>query len=218
MNNLFNLTPFSQNLTEEQANELIEQYHLSPVTFAPHEFLQRQGDPLTSIGCVLKGVALIESLSPAGDRQLISFLQRNDIWGLGQMAAQDQWCSFSVIAQQQTQALFLPTHLFTDPHSQAAQKLTLTAFHLLGKKNKILTQRLGQLTPKTLRGKILEMLHQFASPQGQVDLPFDRQSMADYLCADRSALSRELHRMTQDQLISLNGRHIIILHQLKKQH
>ena len=42
------------------------------------------------------------------------------------------------------------------------------------------------------------------------DIPFDRQQLADYLNADRSALSAELGKMQRDGLITFRKNHFVL--------
>ena len=74
----------------------------------------------------------------------------------------------------------------------------------IGDKNVQLMEKIEVLSRKTLRDKILTCLRQQARQQGsrRFTLPFGRQELADYLCADRSALSRELGRMQAEGLLS----------------
>lgn len=59
------------------------------------------------------------------------------------------------------------------------------------------------VTKKTLREKILAYLSQQAQQQGggYFEIPLGRMELAEYLCADRSALTRELTAMKQDGML-----------------
>ena len=65
---------------------------------------------------------------------------------------------------------------------------------------------------KTLRSKILAYL--FALSDGgkttTVTIPFTKTVLADYLLANRSALSKELSKMGRDGLIGVNGREVLL--------
>ena len=66
------------------------------------------------------------------------------------------------------------------------------------------------IVKKTLREKILTYLQQQALDQDsrQFTIPLSRLELAKYLCADRSALTRELSYMQKDGLISYEKNHI----------
>ena len=59
------------------------------------------------------------------------------------------------------------------------------------------------ISKKTLREKIMAYLHQQSMEQNSkhFTIPLGRLELAEYLCADRSALTRELSYMQKDGLI-----------------
>lgn len=69
----------------------------------------------------------------------------------------------------------------------------------LSKKNRILCKR-------TTREKLMEYFAFQILAAGSTDftIPFDRGSLADYLCVDRSAMSRELSKMREEGIITFD--------------
>ena len=82
-------------------------------------------------------------------------------------------------------------------------KLACNIVSILADNNTKLIEKTEILCKKTLKGKILAYLEQEAINQGsrKVVVPFNRTDMANYLDADRSALTRELSRMRDEGLI-----------------
>jgi CRP-like cAMP-binding protein len=74
---------------------------------------------------------------------------------------------------------------------------------LIAKKNVALMDKVDILSKKTLREKIATYLLQEAGKQNNsyFDIPLGRVQLAEYLCADRSALTRELNTMRDEGLI-----------------
>ena len=62
-------------------------------------------------------------------------------------------------------------------------------------------RRLGYLSVSSLRGRIAMYLLDCSGGAATFCLGLSRENMADYLCVNRSALSRELGRMKRDGLI-----------------
>ena len=60
------------------------------------------------------------------------------------------------------------------------------------------------LSQRTIREKILTYLSTQAGKAGNLHftIPFNREEMADFICVDRSALSRELANMQDEGLIN----------------
>ena len=74
---------------------------------------------------------------------------------------------------------------------------------LIGDKNVQLMQKIEVISKKTLREKILAYLRS-QSPEDssrRFTIPLGRLELADYQCADRSALTRELTHMKTEGLI-----------------
>ena len=74
---------------------------------------------------------------------------------------------------------------------------------IIAKRNLALSQRINHIAPRTIRGKVLAYISFEVERTGtrEFDIPFNRQSLADYLGVDRSALSAELSRMQKAGLI-----------------
>ena len=74
---------------------------------------------------------------------------------------------------------------------------------LIGDKNVQLMQKIEVISKKTLREKIWAYLQNQSLEQHSktFTIPLGRLELAEYLCADRSALTRELSYMKRDGLI-----------------
>lgn len=74
---------------------------------------------------------------------------------------------------------------------------------LIGDKNVQLMQKIEVISKKTLREKIMAYLQNQSIEQHSKSftIPLGRLELAAYLCADRSALTRELSCMQKDGLI-----------------
>ena len=69
------------------------------------------------------------------------------------------------------------------------------------------------LSNKTIREKILSYLSFAVKTQGQttITLPMSLTSFADFLCVDRSAMMRELKKLSDSGIIKNKKREITIL-------
>jgi len=75
--------------------------------------------------------------------------------------------------------------------------------HIIANKNRDLMRKVEVISKKTLREKILAYLSIQAQLQDSryFEIPLGRVELAEYLCADRSALTRELAKMKAEGLI-----------------
>ena len=84
-------------------------------------------------------------------------------------------------------------------HSMVVQNL----FFAISEKNRTLVQKLGHMSKRSTREKLLSYLSEEAEKQNsaQFAIPFNRQQLADFLSVDRSAMSNELCKMRDEGLI-----------------
>ena len=87
---------------------------------------------------------------------------------------------------------------------------------ILAEKNIMLTRKMEHLSKRTTREKLLSFLSQqtVTVKNSRVKIPFNRQELSDYLCVDRSALSRELSSMRNEGLIRYDKNHFELLREL----
>ena len=77
---------------------------------------------------------------------------------------------------------------------------------LIADKNLELMKKTEVVTKKTLREKVLAYLSQQAQQTGSeyFEIPLGRIELAEYLCADRSALTRELNTMKAEGILDFD--------------
>jgi CRP-like cAMP-binding protein len=82
-------------------------------------------------------------------------------------------------------------------------KLIENMVQLIADKNQELMRKVEVVTKKTLREKILAYLSQQAQLEGgsYFEIPLGRIELAEYLCADRSSLTRELNAMKEEGIL-----------------
>ena len=78
--------------------------------------------------------------------------------------------------------------------------------NIVAKKNLMLNQKLQYISHKTTREKIMAYLNDQAKKQrsNEFTIPFDRQSLADYLGVERSAMSAEISKLVKQGIIETN--------------
>ena len=125
-------------------------------------------------------------------------------------------------ASEPTTVLFLPVERILHPCKNSCpfhHKLSRNLFNLISRKNVALMEKIGILSKSTLREKILAYLSMEAQKNGSmtITLPLNRMEMADYLCTNRSALSRELANMKKDGILDYDQR-VFYLHSTPSPH
>ena len=88
-----------------------------------------------------------------------------------------------------------------------SMRLSVNIIRSISEQNFFMNQKVRILSVKDLRSRIiiyLQSLH--PDENGNVTLPFTKTSMAEFLCVNRTALSRELSHMVHDKIIKMKGR------------
>src|SRR5699024_1057858 len=88
-------------------------------------------------------------------------------------------------------------------HNRLVQNL----LQLISRKNLAFTNKIRIMSQKTTREKLLAYLLSQAKAQGasQFTIPLDRQSLADYLGVERSAMSAEISKLKKAGLLDTKG-------------
>ena len=94
-------------------------------------------------------------------------------------------------------------------HSIVLQNL----FFAISDKNRKLVQKLGHISKRTTREKLISYLSEEAKKQNSssITIPFNRQQLADFLSVDRSAMSNELCRMRNEGLLTFEKNQFTLL-------
>ena len=84
---------------------------------------------------------------------------------------------------------------------------------VLSDKNIFLSIKNDILSQKSLRSKIMLYLKYMSNIQksNNIIIPYNRDKLSEFISSDRSALSRELNRLSKEKIIKLEGNKITIL-------
>lgn len=201
--NIICSSPLFHGIAEDDTLTMLQCLGASVRQASKGELIFCAGDPADRIGVVLSGGLQVCRDDALGYRTILAALGPGDIFGEGYACAQIDVLPVSVQATEDSSAVLLDCRriLTVCPsscpfHASLIRNLT----SVLANKNVFLTQRMAHLSKRTLRDKLLSYLEEQAFRAGAQSfrIPLDRQGLADYLCADRSALSRELGRLKQD--------------------
>lgn len=169
--------------------------------------LLREGEKTERCGILLEGHLQGQRVNREGDLSVVSTLSPGMMFG-EILIFSDQPSPITLTALSDCRVLWLgPIDLQrTDP------RLIRNLLRLIGSEYWALHQKIRYCAIVSLRKRILTYLSDRETEPGKpFSIPFDRNGMAAYLNADRSALSRELSRMKQDGWIDYHKNHFRLL-------
>lgn len=199
------------NITPVELEQLLSCLSIRIRRYVRGETVIVAGSSIDSIGIVLYGRIQIIRTEYDGTRSIVSSFGTGSVFGESFVCAGEQVCPVTVTASEDSEILFIPYARMLRSCGKACgfhTRLIENMMRLLAEKNVHLNEKLQIAAKRTIRERVLRYLHGLSIEQNSTDvtIPFSRGELADYLYADRSALSRELGNMVADNLITMSGR------------
>ena len=166
--------------------------------------LFRAGQTVQACALVLSGAVRAEAVNAAGQHTLMAWHGPGALVGDVLMSTPGGLSPVYVIAAEAATVLFLPFRQIMGGCSECCPAHARLRENLIGEiaqKYWAQRRRLAYLSVSSLRGRIAMYLLDEAKGSATFSLGISRENMADYLCVNRSALSRELARMKQEGLL-----------------
>lgn len=176
-------------------------------------FLMGGSQPL--LGVVLEGTVEMVSEDAFGRRSLLSVLSAGSVFGESYACVSARNRTLAYQAGEAGRVLFLDYErvfhackLVCRFHHRMIENMV----ELIAEKNLELVEKLEVVSRSSIREKLLTYLGRQAERAGskQFVLPVSRTELAEYLCADRSAMTRELARMREEGLLCYDKRRVTI--------
>ena len=189
-------------------------YHIS--SFSRGEIIAFEGDHLKHIGIVLSGRVDMVKEDLWGNKTMLLRMGRNEIFGETFACGDDSLSTVTFLVSEDATVMFMPFSRVMHSCTMACgfhHRLIENMVRLIAGKNRELMQKVDVVSKRTIREKLLAYLSIQAQQQRQryFEIPLGRVELAEYLCVDRSALTRELAKMKEDGLIDYDRNHFRIL-------
>lgn len=209
MYDVLNKISLFSGLTENEIRELLNQQNTRKRIFEKGETVLYEGESVREIGIVLSGRVIIELSDAWGNNSVISGVEKGGAFAEAYACVPDSLMLQHVTAYEKSEILFIDIRalLETDGVKNKAQlKLLKNLLTVCASKNLKLSSRMLNITPKTIRARLMSYLSECVKTSGsyKFEIPYDRRQLADYLGTDRSALSAELSKMQKDGLLKYN--------------
>ena len=209
-------SPLFEGIDMGDIDKLLHCLDASLRTYRKQEFVLMAESTVESIGIVLKGTVRILREDMFGNRLILSDAEQYDMFGEAFACTYPNSIPFSVIAVEDTSIVWLCFRKISTPCSSMCKfhsTLIENMMKILAAKNIVLNRKIEHLSKKSIRSKIMAFLIDQAESTKRLtfNIPFSRSELADCLCVDRSALSRELGRMRDEGLIDMHRNSFKIL-------
>lgn len=200
------LLPLFTGIHEEDLSAMLACLGSFQKHYRRDEIIFLESHEVRNVGVILSGNVHMIKEYAEGYQTLLVTMKENEVFGESFSCGRHLSAPVSFRAATDCTVLFLPFYKIIHSCKMSCpfhHRLVENMVQLLSDKNVQLMQKIEVISKKTLREKILAYLRSQAPEDGRhrFSIPLGRLELADYLCADRSALTRELARMKTDGLI-----------------
>lgn len=207
--------PLFSGVSEAELTAMLACLKAEKKDFPKEAFVLRAGDTAESIGLVLTGTVLVIQEDIWGNRNILSKAGPGQTFAVAYACAPGSRLNVSVVAETPVTVLFLNVKRILTVCPSACSYHSRIIRNLLGElagKNLQFSEKLTHVGQRSTRSKIMSYLSAEAQRLGtyELDIPFSRQQLADYLGVERSGLSQELGKMKRDGLLDYRKSHFVL--------
>lgn len=205
-----------RDIDEAGFGRLCECLHARELHLLNKETFVFDGDPCDKIGIVVSGSVQLSRRRMDGGRLVMENVPANDVFGTTYAFRDVNTAGISMSAVGATMVLLFdtrnitrPCHEVCDAHMQFVRNLLA----VMSQKTYQMKQKLRILSQRTIGARVMHFLHVCArhAKAKEFDIAFDRQSLADYLCVDRCALSSALSKLQRAGKLTFEKNHFVLL-------
>lgn len=198
-------SPLFAGIALEDIEAILKCLQAQTKEYEKNELLLQSGSQMKRFGMILQGSVLIQKPDFEGNTVILTQVTPGELFGEA-FACGSIPAGVDIWVQEPTQILWLDYQKILSPCECACsfhRMLMRNLVQILARRNIFLTGRIEHLSKRTLREKVLSYLSEQAMMQGSDTfcIPFNRQEFADYLAADRSALSAVLGKLRQEGVL-----------------
>lgn len=197
-----------EGIPESEIRELLPRLEAYTRIYEKGEYVVMQGSGSRTLGLLAEGRAFMEREDFLGKTYLYSQVSRDDPWGVGFLYPALEGSEFSCRAVTRCTFLFISYDRLTAPlrEGEAARLRLLQNFmKAAAAQNHMLLEKLNLLSRRSLRERIFLYFYRLMQVQQRDILvsPLNRTELAEFLCVNRSALTRELSRMQKEGVLQM---------------
>ncbi len=186
------------------------------VSYKKGQYVFHHGQQIKDITLLADGALHIQKDDYWGSRSIIDVVSPGDMFGEAYSDPAGGPILNDVVAVEDSTVLFFDVARVLTTCSSACRFHSMVVqnlFYAISEKNRSLVQKLGHISRRSTREKLMSYLSEEARRSGSASfaIPFNRQQLADFLSVDRSAMSSELGRMRDEGLLRFEKNRFTLL-------
>lgn len=212
----FEKIPLFYGIDKKDMDSVLKCFHVSVRKYSRGMMIFNEGDKAQYIGVVLEGSVQIVRDDYYGNRSIIAVITPVQIFAEVFSCAEVPELPVGVYADTDTVVMLLDGQKLLKSEGSGCKFYDILMRNLLkeiAQKNLLLNQKIELVSKKTTKEKLLAFLLAEAKRRGSNEfiIDYDRQMLADYLGAERSAMSAEIGKLRDEGYIEVNRRYFKIL-------
>jgi CRP-like cAMP-binding protein len=193
-------------MREEDIQSALSCIKATVSSYQKNDYLLFAGQSAPALGIVISGSVHIIKENILGDRMIIGIVSEHELFGETYACAGIQTMPVSIQALEDCKVLYVDISKLLNRCSNSChfhQDMIENLVKIIAQKNMLLNAKMNYISHKTIRNRLeAYFLDQVELHQSSTfHIPFNRNELADFLCINRSAMSRELGNMKKEGLI-----------------
>ena len=169
------------------------------------------------IGIVMSGSVSLVRADASGGRTVLECLGENDVLGETSAFSPMRVHGMYAVCEKRCEIAFMAYEGIAKRCEKACRCHTVAVeniFRGVVGKTRRMAERVEIISNRTIREKLMCLFNIYArrAESRTFELPFSLSYLAEYICADRSAMMREIKRMSDEGLVRTDRRRIELLH------
>lgn len=206
------LDPFNK-INDEDQKKLLRALEASIYTFPKNTSILPYLAGNDILGIVIEGMIQVVHIDHDGNQSMTEKLTENGVFGTAISSLYDN--EHELITKEQTKIIVLDYFNLYNFSIDKPPYYLQFLLNLLEITKVIINQRnerIQILTQKTIRNRLLEYFRMISSQTRSrtIYLPFTFTELADYLAVDRSAMTREIKMLKEENIIEVKNKKITL--------
>ena len=215
-NEILKRTQLFSGVRDNEISAMLNCLQARLLTVKKGDYVFREGEHIDNITVLVEGKLRVQHSDFWGNRNIVNMIRVGEMFGEAYVAPNSGSLLNDVIAEEDSVVIFFDVKKILTVcstacrfHSMVVQNL----FFAISEKNRKLIQKIGHMSKRSTRAKLLSYLSEEAKRHNSnhFTIPFSRQQLADFLCVDRSAMSNELCKMRDEGLLQFDKNEFTLL-------
>lgn len=211
-------SPLFFNIEEDEIIRILYDFKAEIKYFDKRNIIIYTGDTADSIYFILNGNIEISKEYDDARKNIVNILTNGDIFAESLALSSNKISPIQAVSLHKSELLKIEVNNIFKNNNDKINNNTRVIFiqnlmRIISDKNKFLSFKNDILSQKSLRSKIIMYLKYMYNIQKSktITVPYNRDKLSEFISSDRSALSRELNRLSNENIIKLEKNKIVII-------